>query len=86
MSQEIPYIKTSGLKLGENDVKVPTGLSDLLNLAGVWQPQKPKKLSNLNYESSISMIDGHLTTTLSPIKDNTKINSTRIKNMKGVPA
>lgn len=76
MSQQIPYIKTSGMRIGNNDVEVPTGLSELLNLAGVWKPRKPKKLSALDYESSISVIDGQLTTTLSPIN----------KKQKGVPA
>ncbi|PLV35309.1 hypothetical protein [Bacillus subtilis] len=76
MSQQIPYIKTSGMRIGNNDVGVPTGLSELLNLAGVWKPHKPKKLSVLDYESSISVIDGQLTTTLTPIN----------KKQKGVPA
>ncbi|MCY8324283.1 hypothetical protein MOC77_05430 [Bacillus spizizenii] len=70
MSQQIPYIKTSGMRIGNNDVEVPTGLSELFNLAGVWKPHKPKKLSALDYESSISVVDGHLTTTLSPINKN----------------
>lgn len=65
MSQQIPYIKTSGMRIGNNDVGVPTGLSELFNLAGVWKPHKPKKLSVLDYESSISVIDGQLTTHLS---------------------
>ncbi|MGG3936307.1 hypothetical protein ACTXHP_08640 [Bacillus stercoris] len=70
MSQQIPYINTSGMRIDNRDVEVPKGLSELFNLAGVWKPHKPKKLSSLNYESSISIIDGKLVTTLSPSKCN----------------
>lgn len=59
------------MKIGDHEVKIPHGLSDLLNDAGVWKPRKEKKESN-NYDCHIRIDDGNFVTLLTKKKEETK--------------
>lgn len=72
---KIPYIEIKKIKIGEHDVAVPHGLSDLLNSAGVWTA-KPKESSRSTneYHRRVELRDGRLFTILTKCSKATQEN------------
>ncbi len=62
--QLMPYFTITRMQLGEFEVQVPHGLSDLLNAAGAWRPKRENSTHVEEYDRKVEMRDGRLFTIL----------------------
>ena len=63
--QTVPYISITRMQIGEFEVPVPHGLTELLNAAGAWSNTKTERPSFINdYHRKVEKRDGKIFTVL----------------------
>lgn len=65
-----PHFTITSLKIGEYEVPVPHGLSELLNNAGAWRESRTELTLPNDYERKVEMRNGKLYTVLTKKQKN----------------
>lgn len=65
--QSIPQMTITRLQIGEFEVPVPHGLSELLNRAGAWKEKKEAPSAPEGYTREVIKRDGKIVTLLRKI-------------------
>lgn len=65
--QKLPNITITRLQIGEFEVPVPHGLSELLNRAGAWKEKKETPSAPEGYTREVVKVDGKIVTRLRKI-------------------
>ena len=65
--QKLPNLTITRLQIGEFEVPVPHGLSELLNRAGAWKERKEAPAPHEGYTREVVKVDGKIVTRLRKI-------------------
>lgn len=60
----MPNITITRMQIGDYEVQVPHGLSELINSAGAWGEKKEKPHLLKDYQRTVEMRDGKIFTVL----------------------
>lgn len=67
--QLIPHFTVTRMQIGEFEVPVPHGLSELLNAGGAWVPYRVVSKNDEEYDREVFMRDGRIITKLTKRKE-----------------